>query len=174
VAANISKVLNANWYLDGTNDQIGRTSEIEMPSLAWKMIDHTALGMIGTVELPTGLDKLTMKLKWAGFYSDVMALIANPFKSHRFHVRASVQSFGPEGKTSDTPLVMLVTGSSKQMQLGTLKPMESTDVEDELAVTYLKLTVGGKDILELDVWTNTFKVDGKDVLAQFRANQGGN
>ena len=67
---NIQQILNANVYIDGTNNLIGRASSITLPDVKATVESHRGLGMIGTVEYPTGLDVLTTKIKWAGFYAE--------------------------------------------------------------------------------------------------------
>jgi P2 family phage contractile tail tube protein len=169
----INKVLNANVYLDGTNSQIGRASEITLPDVAAKIIEHTGLGMIGTLEIPTGLEKLELKIKWSGFYADLVKLKMNPFAAHKFQVRANVETYGPGGRVSETPLKVFLTASWKKAPMGGLKPMEASEQEDELSCTYMKVTLGTEDLVEIDVLQNVWKAGGVDVLANFRQNVAG-
>lgn len=169
----INKILNANVYLDGTNSQMGRASEITLPDVAAKMIEHSGLGMIGTIEIPAGLEKLQLKIKWSGFYADLMKLRLNPFAAHKFQVRANVETYGAGGRTAETPLKVFMTGSWSKAPLGGLKPMEALEQDDELAVTYLKVVLGNDELVEIDVLENIWKVGGVDVLASFRQNVAG-
>ena len=69
---NISRVTNANIYVDGSS-LLGRAEEVE---LAWpkaKMVDHKGLGMFGTAEFPAGIDKLESKVKWSSIYGEVLS-----------------------------------------------------------------------------------------------------
>jgi len=59
----IQKVFNANVYLDGTNDLMGRASEIKLPEVAAKLAEHGAVGMVGDIKLPTGMQAMSMTFK---------------------------------------------------------------------------------------------------------------
>lgn len=167
----VRKVFNANIYTDGTNNHVGRASEIKLPELQVQTQEHKALGMIGTLELPSGLGALAMSVKWAGFYDEPL-LLSNPFESHKWQVRGNAEVYGPGGRTEQVPVVVHVTCSSKKASLGTYKPQESSEYDDEFAVTYLKVLSGTRELIEVDVYENIWKVDGVDVLEQLRANLG--
>lgn len=168
----INKVLNANIYIDGTNDQLGRASEVKLPEITSKMVEHSGLGMIGTLSLPAGLEEMVMSVKWTGVYADLIKFAGNPFRAHRFQLRASVQTFDATGLQSQTPLVAQFSGTWKKAGQGTYKPKEATELEDECTLTYYKLTLGTEELIEIDVMNNLWKVGGEDILAEFNANQG--
>lgn len=169
----ITQILNANVYLDGTNSLLGRAGTITLPDIVTSVEAHRGLGMIGSVEFPTGLDAMVTKIKWAGFYPDVLKSSANPFKAHKLQVRASVQTFGAGGLAAEVPLVCLLTVNWKKVPLGAYSAGAKQENEDELSTSYIKLTVDGKDVVEIDVHQNVWKVDGEDVLADYAQNIGG-
>lgn len=169
----ISQILNANIYLDGTNSLLGRAATVTLPDIVTSVEAHRGLGMIGSVEFPTGLEAMVTKIKWAGLYPDVLKAATNPFKSHKLQVRASLQTFGAGGLVAEVPLVCLLTVAWKKVPLGAFTAGTKQEAEDELSTTYLKLTVDGKDIVEIDVHQNVWKVDGEDVLADYIKNIGG-
>jgi uncharacterized protein len=169
----ISKVFNANIYIDGKTECIGRAKEVKLPEVAAKMVEHSGLGMAGVIELPAGLEKMSMSIKWLGIYGDLIALGCNPFTSHALQIRANHETFTSAGRSAEVPLVILATASWKKCSLGTLKGQDGAETDDELAVTYLKLSIDGKEIFEIDVLNNIWKVDGVDILAQFKASQSG-
>ncbi len=168
----IKQLLHANVYIDGTNSLVGRAGTITLPDIAVTSESHRGLGMIGPVEFPTGLDVMTTKVKWAGFYPDALALGANPFKAHKLQVRANLQTFGPGGITAEEPVIVTLTCTWKKAPGQGLSPGAKNETEDELATTYIKVTVAGKDLVEIDIHNNVWKVDGKDVLAAYKKNLG--
>lgn len=170
----IQKIHNANVYLDGTNEQLGRASEVKLPEITPAMSEHKGLGMVGVLQLPAGLQELKLAIKWSGFYADPIMLAANPFASRRLQIRASVERYGAGGLESRLPLVVLCTGSPVKGGLGTLKPQEAADGYDtELTLTYLKVTLDGKELVEIDVHENVWRVDGKDLLEELRGQISG-
>jgi hypothetical protein len=168
----ISKIMNANVYT-GAKDHLGRVSEAKLPELTAKIVEHVGLGMIGTIELPAGLEAMSMTIKWAGYYADAAILGANPFQTQALQFRASHETYGADGRIAQVPLVIDVRGRWKKSGLGTLKPQEAAEYEDELAVDYVKVTLDKRELVEVDILNNIWKVDGQDLLADFRANLGG-
>jgi P2 family phage contractile tail tube protein len=47
------------------------------------------------------------------------------------------------------------------------------ELETEFTAYYMKLTVDGQDVAEIDVPGNIYKAGGVDLLAQYTANIGG-
>lgn len=168
----IRKIYNANVYLAGTNSLLGRAKEVALPELVVNMDAHRGLGQIGDIELPTGLAALVTKIKWAGWYPEQLEN-ANPFAATQLQVRANTQVFGAGGLEQEQALVVLLTVTWKKSPLGTISAGTAGEPEDELATTYVKVTLGGEELLELDVHANIWRVKGVDVLAQYRANLGG-
>jgi len=169
----VSKIFNANVYIDGTNSLLGRAKEIVLPDVAVKTEEHVGLGMVGAIELPTGLQAMTTKIKWAGFYADQLTLGANPFQAHKLQVRASHESFEAGGRVEQVPLVVNLTVRWKKTPLGTIVAQTGQEPEDELATTYVKVTRNGVELVEIDVLENVWKVNGEDVLAAYNKNLGG-
>jgi uncharacterized protein len=169
----ISKVFNANVYVDGTLELIGRAKEVKLPEITAKVIEHSGLGMAGVLELPAGLDKMSMSIKWAGIYADLVKLGANPFTSHKLQIRCNHETYDAAGRTTQLPLIVLVTASWKKAALGTLKPQDALETDDDLSVSYIKITLDKEELVEIDVMNNIWKVGGVDVLEQFRTSLSG-
>lgn len=170
---NISKIFNANVYVDGTNSLLGRAGEVTLPEVVAKMEEHVGLGMIGVVELPTGLSVLTTKVKWKGFYPDQIEYGANPFVARKLQVRASHETYAAGGRVAELPLVVQLTCRWKKTPLGVFVPQTGQEHEDELATTYVRIVLDGEELLEIDVLENVWRVRGQDVLATYNKNLGG-
>lgn len=172
MALTTNRITNANVYLDGVS-LLGKAEEIKLPEIVAKMSEHKALGMVGTLELPSGFDKMEGDVKWSSFYQDVAVKAANPFKFVQLQVRASVEVFGAGGRVQEVPLVVFLTVQFKKSAAGTFKQHEAADFPTSFSCTYIKQVLDGRDIMELDVLANIYKVDGVDMLANYRANIGG-
>ena len=57
--------------------------------------------------------------------------------------------------------------------MGNFKQHDNVELTSMLTVTYVKQVINGEDVIEIDVLANIFKVNGVDVLAQYRNNIGG-
>lgn len=168
----INRITNANIYIDGSS-LLGRAEEITLPNIKTKLAEHKALGMVGTMEFFAGLEKMEAKIKWASLYPDVMKKAANPSKTVQLQARASMETYTGQGRTAQVPVVVMLTAAFKSFPLGSFKQHDNAEYETELTVYYAKLIVDGKDIFEVDVLENIYKVDGVDILAEYRANIGG-
>lgn len=168
----INRVTNANVYVEG-GSILGQAEEVSVPEVKYSLSEHKALGMVGKMEFFSGLDKLEAKIKWNSFYSDTLLKFADPFKSLQLQVRASLEQYGATGRTAETPVVVHMTVQNKNFPGANFKQHDNVEMESSLGCTYFKLVIGGKDIVEIDVLANIYKVNGTDVLATFRSNIGG-
>lgn len=167
----VKRVTNANVYVDG-NSLLGKSEEVSLPDVKYKTADHNGLGMIGDVEFFSGIEKMEAKIKWNSFYEDVLLKVANPFVPLSMQIRSSIETYGSAGR-SEKPLVAYITGQSKNFPAGNFKKHDNVESESTFSVTYYKLVIDGKDIIEIDVLSNIYKVNGVDILAEYRANIGG-
>jgi len=168
----VNRITNANVYVDGTS-QLGKAEEIKLPDVTAIMSEHKALGMVGKVELPSGFDKMEGEIKWNSIYSDVAGVMANPFKAVQLQCRSSIETYGAGGRVEEVPMVTYLTVTFKKNPMGTFKQHDNVEVGSSFAATYIKQTINGEDILELDFLANIFRVNGEDMLATYRSNIGG-
>lgn len=168
----INRITNANIYLNGRS-LLGQAESIDLPDVTHKMSDHKALGLVGTPEFPGGIDKLTAKVKWNSYYREVLLADANPTKTHQLQCRGSVETWTSAGRTAEVPIVTLMTVLFKKFPLGKFKQNDNVERESDLAVYYIKQSMGGEDIVELDVLANIYKINNVDILNNYRANIGG-
>lgn len=167
----INKVTNANIYLNGTSF-MGRAEEVTLPNVQPKMSDHKALGMVGELELPSGLQKMSAKIKWNAIYPDVMKQTYNVYKSIRLQVRANVETFEDSGRVAETPFIATLIITPKNASGTVFKPQDNVETENEFNVTAYKLEIGGEEIIDINIMANVWRVNGVDQLANYRANIG--
>lgn len=168
----LNRITNANVYMDG-NSLLGKVEEITLPSLKVKTVEHKTLGLVGTLELPAGIEKMEGKIKWTSFYSDVLKLMANPFGFQQLQVRGSLETYTTQGRTVQVAVVAVLTIFSKDLPGGSFKQHDPVDMETNFSAIYFKLTIGGEDIVEFDVLSNIYKAGGQDILLEYKNNIGG-
>ncbi len=168
----VNRVTNANVYVDG-NSFLGKAEEVNLPMIKHIMSEHKALGMVGKFEFFAGIDKMEMKIKWNSFYKDAMTKMADPTTTRQIQVRASVETYGAAGRTSEESLVIYVTAQPKDFPGGNFKQHDNVELESNLNVIYFKLEISGEILMEVDVLANIYKVAGVDILAKYRENIGG-
>jgi len=166
----INRITNANVYLKGTT-LIGRLEECELPNIKFSTEEIKALGLFATVELPTGLEKMEAKLKWNAIYGDNFK-DESPIKSCELTMKSNMKTMGAGGVLKEVPVTVTISGTFKELPLGTVKGQEKMDgLTHVMAVYYLKLEVDGTQVYEVDVFNNIVKFGDTDMLENFRLNQ---
>ena len=168
----VNRITNANLYLAG-NSMLGKAEEVKLPDISAIMQEHKALGMVGKVELPAGFEKLEGEIKWNSLYPDAAKATANPWKAVELQCRSNVEVFTSQGRTREVPMVTYLTVNFKKNPMGTFKQHENAEFASAFSATYIKQVVDGVEILELDYMANIFRVNGDDMLANYRTNIGG-
>ena len=162
---------NAAVYKDG--ERLLGTATVELPNFEQMTETLSGLGVAGEVEVPvTGhFQSLTVKLTWNTITVDSMELL-EPI-AHHLDIRADLQDHDPgTGTFPHRAVKLLVRGTPKTSSLGKLEPGKKMDGETELEVAYLKLSIGGHEVVELDKFDFIFRVNGNDVMSVVRENLG--
>lgn len=167
----VNKVTNANIYLDGEG-MLGRAEELTCPDVMPKMVDHKGLGMIGELELPAGLQKMSAKIKWNAIYPEVMKKTHNVYTAMRLQARANVETYEGNTRVAEVPAVVYLTVTPKKAGGLVFKPQDNVEREDEFNCTAYKLEIDGEEIIAIDVLANIWRVNGVDQMANYRANTG--
>lgn len=171
MAQRIQRITNANIYIDGLN-LWGTAEEVTMPDVKAAMAEFKALGNIGKVELFSGIDKMELKIKWNSKFADVDKLMADFTKTRNIQVRQNIDVYSGSALSARQPLVTYLRGTSKQIQAGNQKPHDNVETESQFNITYIKQEINGVEVFEFDAMNNIYRVDGVDLLAQYRANLG--
>jgi len=167
----VNRMTNANVYMDGASF-LGRASEVELPKITQKMAEHVALGMIGSFELPSGIEKMEGKINWNSFYNEAIIKMGNPGAAINFQVRGNLETWNSTGKTGEVPAVVFMTGTFKELPLGNFKQHENVELESMINVTSVRMEIDGSELIYIDVFSNTYKVNGIDIASTYRENIG--
>lgn len=167
----IQRITNANVLVDG-NNLWGSAEEVKLPDVKSVMAEFKALGNVGKIELFSGFDKMECTIKWNSIFADISVLMADFTKTRNIQVRGNIDVYSGSTRTGQQPIVTYLRGTPKQFPLGNFKPHDNVEGETQLNITYIKQEINGRETVELDVMNNIYKVDGVDLLAQYRANLG--
>ncbi|MDD3466025.1 MAG: phage major tail tube protein [Campylobacterales bacterium] len=168
----ISSVTNANVYING-NSFLGKIEEAKMPVVKHTMTEKKALGMVGKLETWAGFDKMEATLKINSMYKDLMTLIANPTKAVQLQLRSYIETQGSQGSIGSAAMVTYLTGVFKEIDLGNFKQHDNVEISAPMTVSYIKQVIDGQDIIEIDAYSNIYKVNGEDILASYKNAIGG-
>ena len=113
------------------------------------------------------------RIKFNSIYPDFVKLAANPFKLRSVIVRASMQVWDQNGVDGEVPVKAEMRGFFREWDSGNVKKGENAEAEATLSVIYFRLEVDGNEIVEVDTINNIYKVEGEDVLQNYKQNIGG-
>ena len=167
----INAIYNANVYLDG-NNLLGKAGEFKLPEFEIGQDEYKALGMVGTIKLPNGVEALEGEITWNSLYPEVAAKANHPFKAAQLMVRSNLQTFDARGLVKEVAVVTTVTATVSKNGLGGVKPKEKSEQASTYQATEIRQMVDGRETLYYNAFKNIYRVDGVDVLAQMRKNIG--
>lgn len=152
---------NFNAFNDGKSF-MGVIEELKLPKLSRKMEAFRGGGMDGEVEIDLGQEKLEIEQVCGGFVLDA-------FKAYGVTKANGVMiRFAGAYQREDTDEVqsveIVVRGRHKEIDGGDAKGGDKGKTTIKSTLTYYKLTVDGAEIIEIDLLSFLFKVNGVDKL----------
>ncbi len=163
------KIKHFNFFLDGDN-YAGTVNEIEPPAFTRKMEEYRGGGMILPVKADMGLEALEMTVKMGGVATQMtkkMGAATHDAVRARF-----VGSLEREDKCHAYALEIEVNGRFEEIKLPNAKSGEDGESEFKLTLSYVKITLDGEEICEIDALNMIEKWYGVDRLAEHRRNIG--
>ena len=144
-----------------------------LPEVKSKAQENKPTDAIGTRRLPgISLDPMECSFKAQGFNPDFHALAANPFNEVNLQIRSNRLTARGSGKAEAQPVKMNLRGWFSSAKEGAFKQGEGAQCEYKFEVSFIELEVDGRQLKKIDIDNYIWEVDGKDLLADFRANLG--
>lgn len=160
------KLKDFNLFGDGDTWR-GQIAELSLPKLARSMEEYRGAGMDGTVELDMGQEKI--EFEWTA--GGMIEAIFDAFGA--VEIDSTMLRFAGSYERDDTgdivPVEIVVRGRHREIDPGTAKNGDSNEISVTTTCSYYKLTIGGQNVIEIDVPGYVFNVRGTDMLAQRRA-----
>jgi len=156
---------NFNLFVNGIG-YAGRVTEAELPELSVKTEEHRGGGMDGVAEIDLGMEALGAKLTFAEYVPDILKSFGKlDGNAVRIQLRGALQR---DGEPAIACIVDL-HGGFKKNGMGSWKAGDLATNEVEMSVRYYKLSIGGEDLIEVDVDNMRRVIGGVDELASIRA-----
>lgn len=158
-------------YLDG-NNLIG-TASVKLPTIKYMTEKMSGAGILGEIDMPSdGIpESLEVEVKFRSLISGMMGLLDINGKNLEF--RGSVQGSDiATGKFTEKGIRIVVRGSPKQADLGTLETNKLMDSAFTIECVYIKIDSEDATLVEIDKFNSVFSLLGKDLLAAFKENLG--
>jgi P2 family phage contractile tail tube protein len=160
--AQIPRILkNFSLFVDGRG-LAGLIETLTLPTIALKMEEFRGGGMDAPVEHDMGMEKLEGTFQLQEYSPDIMALLGQA--NVQLTARGAIRRDGEDA----VAVVVNMTGMVKQVEPGDWKAGESSMPTFSFTLRYYKLTVDGREIMEIDKVNMVRRVNGVDQLADIR------
>jgi len=163
------KLKYLNLFNAGHN-YVGVVSALTLPKLTRKLENYRGGGMNGAAPIDFGLDDDALTLEWTMGGLDTLVL------QQWGAVDATPLRFAGSFQQDDTGETMAVEvvmrGRHKEVDFGEYKQGEDTETKVSTQCTYFKLSINGRDVIEVDTVNMVEIVNGTARLAEPRKNIG--
>ncbi|MDD3534241.1 MAG: phage major tail tube protein, partial [Candidatus Cloacimonetes bacterium] len=162
---------NFRVFKDGA-DQLG-ISDIELPSLEYMTETISGAGVSGEIDAPVmgQFASMGVTLNWRTVTKSQLQLLAPG--AHHLDCRGAIQLHDAgSGEMRPAACKVVIRGRTKTAELGKFEAATTMDASSELEVEYLKLTLDGETVIELDKLNYICNIGGTDYMAGIRAALG--
>lgn len=161
-----AKVYNAGKVLMGQAD-------CELGDFEYMTESLTGLGLAGEIDMPVigHFKSLTLKLTWNTVCPEAMELMEP--KTHQLQIYASIQNWeADDGTFKPVPCRVNCLATPKKGGVGKFQVAKKMEPASEFELTFLKMSVNGKEVLEIDKINMKCSINGTDYLADVRSQLG--
>lgn len=161
------KLINYRVYNKG-KDMIG-TVDVDLPKLEPMTDTVKGAGIAGEIDSPVlgHFKSMDMTIKFRDLSPESADLASQSGKQLDF--RGASQVYDPvQMKYVVRPIKVLVRGVPKGYELGKADPGKPTDTTVHLELTYIKITIDGNDVVEIDKYNYIAKFGKTDYLSEVR------
>ena len=164
--AQVPRVLkNFSLFVDGRG-LAGTVSTLTLPTLTTKMEEFRGGGMDAPVEIDMGMEKLEASFELFDYEENVLGLYGlADGAATQLTARGALRRDGEAA----VAMVVNMTGVIKAMEPGDWQAGEQTTMTCQVALRYLKITVGGTEAIEIDKVNMIRRINGADQLESIRS-----
>jgi P2 family phage contractile tail tube protein len=163
------KLKYLNLFNDG-NSYLGVVSSLTLPKLTRKLENYRGGGMSGSVSVDFGLDDDALALEWT--LGGMDELVLQQWGSTADIPLRFAGSFQRDDTGDISAVEVVMRGRHKEFDFGEYKQGEDTETKISTQCTYFKLTIDGKELIEVDTVNMVEIVNGVDRLAEHRSALG--
>ena len=159
------KLKYLNLFNDG-NSYLGVVSSLTLPKLTRKLENYRGGGMNGAASVDFGLDDDALALEWT--LGGMDELVLQQWGSTTDIPLRFSGSFQRDDTGDVSAVEVQMRGRHKEFDFGEYKQGEDTETKVSTQCTYFKLTIDGRDLIEVDTVNMVEMVNGVDRLEQHR------
>lgn len=164
-----SKINMFNLYRDA-NKLIGISGEVALPDFEAITETISGPGMLGEVDDPTigHFGSQELEVPFRTVTEDEFDMM-NPGEEVNLTLRGSIQVTTSGGGVDYVGMRVIVRGKCKSFTGGTVKQGGAMSSSIKMELTYIRIDIDNKPMIELDKMNSVYKVRGVDILAKARS-----
>ena len=147
-----TKVNNYNVYNEGEK-LLGVGDELTLPDFEATSETVSGAGILGEIDDPT-----------IGHFGNMM----DQTRAVQLTIRGAAQEIDSAGNIVPKSIRVVVRGRAAKLTGGKLKRASTMDSGVTLNILYILIEVNGESVVELDKMNPTYKVNGVDLLAEYK------
>lgn len=149
------------------------TADVELPDIEHMTETLSGAGIAGEIEMPA-IGQIASMSTTINYRTQTNAQIdfLEP-RGTMIDLRGSLQEYdSATGRITSKAVKVTMNVLPKTIGLGKFEVGATTDSSSELEVTYLKMFIDNKEVLEIDKTNYIYKVNGVDYLEEIRQQLG--
>lgn len=155
-----------NLFVDGRG-YAGRIEEVQLPKLSRKMIEYSAGGMLGPIELDMGMEKLEGEITLAEFSRELL----NTFgicDAEGVLMRFRGAAISDDADCTTTAIEVVMRGRFKEIDMGSAKPGDKGQMKLSYTLTRFEYSENDAKVIEIDLINMIETINGVDRTKQVR------
>ncbi|MBK1874595.1 phage major tail tube protein [Marinobacter sp. 1-3A] len=163
------KLKHFNLFGNGDNWQ-GQIASLTLPPLVRQMEEFRGGGMNAPVDIDHGMEKLEFQWTPAGLIPELF----DNFGTSQLDkdMLRFAGSYQRDDTAETVPVEIVVRGRHREINMGDAESGSDNTQSITTTVSYYKLTIGGEEVVEIDVIGMVEKIRGVDRLKEHRNNIG--
>jgi len=162
-------LLNFTAY-DEDNLMLG-VVDVTLPNIAYVTDETAGAGIAGSLDTPYIGHTATLEItqNFRALTDNVLELISPNMRLITYRGTVQVDDSVSGGQINQN-ITVTTNAIPKALNLGTLSPTAAMGVSSTQEATYLKITVDGRELCEIDKINYIFRVNGRDYLEESRGH----
>ena len=163
-----------NWEAFDSADRMLGLTTCDLPEIELAQTDIKGAGLVGTISWPVrgNVNNLTTTLHWLTL-TEAGAKFLSQGAAHMLSLRGAQEGYDSgTGERRVIPVRLDLRTHTNKLSLGKFEVGEQTETELELMIDYLKLTIDGKEVTEIDKFNYQMAVNGTDYLSDVKGAVG--
>ena len=162
----LPRVLKNFIVFNDGNAYLGEVPEATPPKLGRKMEEYRAGGMNGPISIDLGMEAMEFEWTSAGYMRSLLLQWGTP--THDGVLLRFVGAIQADDVAEVQAVEIVMRGRHKEIDSGSAKAGEKTEIKVKSTLSYYKLTIDGEVLIEIDFVNMIEVVGGIDRMAQIR------